>query len=357
MKLGTIDIEKIYVGSNEIEKGYVGSSEVYSAESPIDYTVPFYVEDASGSSNTLTIKKNNASAPTLTIQKSIDGSTWQTMGTTSTTAITATVPANSKLYLRTSATGWCTYSSSNYYYNNITCSGVFNVGGNIMSLLYGSNFNGEEIAFPSGSTYTFRSLFQESTTLRVASKLLLPATTLVNYCYENMFYGCTSLTTAPALPATTLVTFSYANMFYGCTSLTTAPALPATTLANYCYNNMFRNCTSLTTVPVFSPTELVSYSSIGMFSGCTSLTETPIIKCNLGYRSASSMFSGCTNLTKVTYLGLTKPSYNGGYGNSVNWLSGTPSNGTFVMNNAAEYEIERSASGVPEGWTIERIDV
>ena len=47
-------------------------------------------------------------------------------------------------------------------------------------------------------------------------------------------------------------------MFYGCTSLTTAPSLPATKLAHYCYNQMFYGCTSLTTVEVgfaaFSPT-------------------------------------------------------------------------------------------------------
>ena len=34
-------------------------------------------------------------------------------------------------------------------------------------------------------------------------------------------------------------------MFYGCTSLTTAPSLPATTLANNCYMNMFYGCRSL----------------------------------------------------------------------------------------------------------------
>ena len=60
-----------------------------------------------------------------------------------------------------------------------------------------------------------------------------------------MFYGCTSLTKAPALPATTLEFGCYYNMFYGCTSLTQAPALPATTLANYCYFQMFYGCTSL----------------------------------------------------------------------------------------------------------------
>ena len=35
-------------------------------------------------------------------------------------------------------------------------------------------------------------------------------------------------------------------MFSGCTSLTQAPALPATTLADYCYIDMFTDCTKVT---------------------------------------------------------------------------------------------------------------
>ena len=34
-------------------------------------------------------------------------------------------------------------------------------------------------------------------------------------------------------------------MFYGCTHLTKAPVLPAATLVKYCYANMFRGCSSL----------------------------------------------------------------------------------------------------------------
>ena len=60
-----------------------------------------------------------------------------------------------------------------------------------------------------------------------------------------MFYGCTSLTTAPELPATTLLNGCYRFMFQGCTSLTTAPELPATTLAQSCYSSMFKYCTGL----------------------------------------------------------------------------------------------------------------
>ena len=67
-----------------------------------------------------------------------------------------------------------------------------------------------------------------------------------DYCYDNMFNGCTSLTQAPELPATTLARSCYSMMFYNCSSLTQAPELPATTLANYCYDNMFNGCTSLT---------------------------------------------------------------------------------------------------------------
>jgi hypothetical protein len=60
-----------------------------------------------------------------------------------------------------------------------------------------------------------------------------------------MFYGCTSLTEAPALPATTLPASCYAYMFSFCKALTTAPALPATTLAASCYYRMFYYCDNL----------------------------------------------------------------------------------------------------------------
>ena len=64
-----------------------------------------------------------------------------------------------------------------------------------------------------------------------------------------MFYGSTSLTQAPALPATTLADSCYGNMFSVCTSLTQAPALPATTLADGCYSYMFLDCSNLTQAP------------------------------------------------------------------------------------------------------------
>ena len=91
---------------------------------------------------------------------------------------------------------------------------------------------------------------------------------MADYCYNSMFSGCTSLTTAPELPATTLTAGCYGGMFSGCTSLTTAPALPATTLAILCYNSMFYSCTSLTTAPALPATTLADYCYFGMFYSC-----------------------------------------------------------------------------------------
>lgn len=119
------------------------------------------------------------------------------------------------------------------------------VYGNIMSLVNEEHF---DTAVTLKDQYTFRGLFDENIHLTDAGNLLLPATTLANSCYYEMFRGCTSLTTAPALPATTLANDCYNRMFISCSSLTATPTLPATTLAVYCYYHMFNGCSSLNAV-------------------------------------------------------------------------------------------------------------
>ena len=108
-----------------------------------------------------------------------------------------------------------------------------------------------------GNSTGYRFVFTGTSTLKIACEgnienLLDYETvsagshpTMGNYCYSNMFYGCTSLTTAPELPATTLDGYCYLTMFQGCTSLTSAPALPATTLAEGCYWFMFNGCSRI----------------------------------------------------------------------------------------------------------------
>ena len=88
------------------------------------------------------------------------------------------------------------------------------VQGNVMSLVYGDNFIGQtEI-----SNYQFMGLFAASN-ITSAENLILPATTLKQHCYAEMFSTCERLTTAPVLPATTLVNSCYYTMFLACTNL------------------------------------------------------------------------------------------------------------------------------------------
>ena len=232
----------------------------------------------------------------------------------------------------------------------------FNVRGNIMSLVYGDNFIGNNII----QTNNFRKLFDFCTTLKSAEHLVLPATKLesgcyremfsyceslttapalpatdlANYCYDNMFTLCNSLTSAPELPATILAQHCYDNMFFGCESLTTAPALPATDLANYCYKNMlahtsissapelpatvmkqecyscmFQNCVSLKSAPALPATTLARSCYDGMFYRCTSLTTAPALPApTLAPSCYREMFSGCSSLTTAPDLPATTSS-------------------------------------------------
>ena len=110
----------------------------------------------------------------------------------------------------------------------VTCTGGAKVSGKMAGSLtpeYAASATSNKLA----------SFFKGSTGLKDASRLDLGDIVLADSCYDSMFYGCTSLTKAPALPATTLASNCYHNMFFGCTSLTQAPALPATTLASSCY--------------------------------------------------------------------------------------------------------------------------
>lgn len=329
--------------------------------------VPFYVEDISGSDNTLSIVKSREDAPTVEVFKSGDGINWSTMGTTDTTAITATVPANGKLYLKATTNRW----GSDYVYNTITVNGNHNVGGNIMSLLYGDNY-GSQTSFPSGSTYNFNYLFNNNRNLVNASKLILPATTLTQSCYKYMFSNCRALTTAPVLPATTLANYCYNGMFSYCQALTTAPELPAITLAQSCYASMFMLCSALTTAPVLPATTLTSNCYSYMFDHCTSLTTAPELPATtLASNCYNSMFSSCTSLTTAPVLpattlvnfcyyamfyGCTSLNSVTTYADDISatnclgiWLDGVSSTGDFYNYGNATYP--SGASGIPTGWT------
>lgn len=214
------DYNKLFEHTDNIKKVYVNNNVVWPAvisSTPPgpDYTEPFYVENITNANETLKIKKSRPAAPTLTIEYSTDRTTWQTLCTTTTSGYTQTLQPGEKIYLRCSTNAWSALSNG---FDSIV--GISKIGGNVMSLLYGNNFTGQETSFPDTTlTFILNGTFYQNTHLIDAHELLLPVTTLNRASYTSLFRGCTLLTTAPDLPATTLVQSCYSRMFQDCTSL------------------------------------------------------------------------------------------------------------------------------------------
>ncbi len=190
-------------------------------------------------------------------------------------------------------------------------------------------------------------MFNGCTSLATAPAL--PATTLADACYREMFRGCTSLATAPELPAMTMTDHCYTGLFYGCTSLTTAPALPATTLADYCYGIMFYECTNLTSVPEELPaTTLAENCYYSMFCRCSKLEESPVLPAPTPvYCSYMYMFNGCSKLKKITCLATDISS-----ACTFHWVEGVFSTGTFTQAPGVDWSVKTGTDGIPAGWTV-----
>ena len=206
------------------------------------------------------------------------------------------------------------------YYNpterlNIICDRDCYIYGNIMSLA--TDYSSDPYAFATNVVmpqwFTFYQLFKSDNTPiknhiknHPTKPLVLPATTLEESCYEEMFSGCTGLTKAPELPATILTESCYRKMFYGCTGLISAPSLPATTLTESCYREMFNGCTGLISAPSISATTLAKDCCTDMFNGCTGLTTAPALPATeLAYECYLRMFKDCTRLTTAPELPAT----------------------------------------------------
>ena len=178
----------------------------------------------------------------------------------------------------------------------------YNVEGNIMSIVYPIGEFETATSYPeSYGTNWFAELFaientQEEGGVVDASRLVLPVTALTPACYQDMFYQCAHLVSAPALPATTLAGYCYQEMFMGCTSLTSAPELPAPVLTDWCYAQMFSNCPSLN-----------------------------FVKC----LATDISVNDCT----------------------VDWLNGVPAEGTFEKAPGMT-SWPSGDSGIPTGWTV-----
>lgn len=309
--------------------------------------------------------------PDLSIEYSKNGEEW--------TAYSEPITLNigEKVSFRGDNTTYAT-SYNNDSYSRFSCTNQCYVYGNIMSLI-NSDTNDYATNKTLEGAYAFCKLFFSNNNIysHASKELILPATTLSAYCYDNMFYQCSNLTNAPVLPATTLTDHCYFGMFMYCHGITTAPELPAKTLApscyyqmfaftniiatpelpaktlaTSCYKNMFQGCTYLTTATALPATTLASNCYSYMFIGCSNLTTAPELPATMLENNCyNNMFKDCTHLNKVTCLAtdISAP------GCTTDWLAGVAGTGTFIKPSSMNDwtigpDVNGDVNGIPTGW-------
>lgn len=173
--------------------------------------------------------------------------------------------------------------------------------------------------------------------------------------FVRTFKGCTALTTTQEISAAFPQLYAYYQMFYNCTSLTSAPEiLPAMVTRDSCYMEMFYGCTSLTVAPELPATTLDGPCYMGMFKGCTSLKTAPVLPATeLGYNCYNEMFYGCTSLNYVKAMFKSLWGEQQDYESSVNnMLYNVQPTGTYVANKANDY-LRFYSYFIPSGWKVE----
>ena len=225
----------IRLGDKNIVKIKIGDSVIWEkkTEPEIDY---FYIESL-GDGNTISLVNQgngDTSGVTPTLEYSTDKNTWNTItfdwtSGTHTTKLPIALNTGEKMYFRND-----TRLFSNYYTQRISFSSTVssNVGGDIRTL---SNYLDVDNETKPQSFMFFR-LFYNNIKIVDACNLRLSYTTLADNCYNQLFYGCTSLVNAPELPATKLEINCYSNMFQGCSKLNNVTVYADDISANSCTN-------------------------------------------------------------------------------------------------------------------------
>ena len=336
-ELNNIDI--VQINDSSIDSSMVWSSQKVNNEIQAVKGLPYLKFTANTAGSTIALTNYGGNTPD--IKYSRDGVNWSQWDYSAITLM------NAGDYVYMKGDNSQGFSNSDIKNSKFAMTGSIASSGNIMSLI--DNGACQTLTIPCNYCYFY--MFYGCSSLTSAPEL--PATTLASSCYQSMFYGCSSLTSAPELPATTLASSCYQSMFYNCSSLTSAPELPATTLTQSCYYSMFRDCSSLTSAPELPATILANSCYNSMFSDCSGLTSAPELPATtLASQCYSYMFHNCSRLSYIKCLATTGINQND---STTNWVSGVASTGTFVKNTNVTWPT--GVNGIPEKWNITINDI
>lgn len=184
-----------------------------------------------------------------------------------------------------------------------------NLSGNCMSLLYGDNAKGKNLA--ENHEYAFTNLFYGCDKIFHISEDFLPSTTTTKGCYSGMFKKCTNIITTPKLSASVLADRCYNEMFAYCDNLNNVSELSFNEVGVSSCDGMFRNCSNLENIEKLSlgAIDLKDNCYNNMFSACSKITTPPIMKARtMGIASCYNMFTSCSSLTSAPEFTVTSAS-------------------------------------------------
>lgn len=210
------NIGSVFSKGHEIQRVFSKGKLVWEKR-PIDYNItPFTVRAADGGVSVWLGKINPDNGKTIyiDIKYSINGGKW--INTTSKNTIK--LNRNDRVSIIATNADFCTVRGDIRWEGMKEIRALSDISGNIMSLIYGDDFIGQTVWRQRNRFYDNDGFFSHCD-LRNAKNLILPATTLSNNAYKNMFSHCYGLVSAPELPAPTLVEGCYVGMFYNCEAL------------------------------------------------------------------------------------------------------------------------------------------
>ena len=172
-----------YTGSRKV-KDVVAT--VTYPEGAVSLATPLTIEAITAG----TIEVNMSSTLSTGMKYAVNG------GDKTTITTTTTIPVQAGDKVQFYGNGTSTTEYGNYPEVKLQGTAETKVYGNIMSLL---DETGYETATTLSGSFVFYGLFLNNTNLKDASGLLLPAMTLANDCYSNMFHGCNNLASVTCL--------------------------------------------------------------------------------------------------------------------------------------------------------------
>jgi len=203
-----------------------GGTGIQPEPTPTPSVTPLFIE-AKVANSTVSMMSNMATSPS--IEYSEDNTTWQTWpstqqdmggGTMGWIFDTITLTnVGDKVYFR--GTNAALSDFANQKVSVFSLAGNLKLGGTVQSLVDGTGESTTAIEM----AQLFPVLGQPASVITEVEEGLLPATTLVDYCYYGMFVGQAGLTSSPILPAKTIPASAYNSMFPNCSSLTTITCL------------------------------------------------------------------------------------------------------------------------------------